>query len=83
MFAIVPVTNTALGTLAPDRVKNASGLFDLMRNSAAPSASPPSIPARRSHGLASARLHEQVNWAREPATETLSGSPRIPGPTHN
>jgi DHA2 family multidrug resistance protein len=32
MFAIIPVTNTALGTLPPDRVKNASGLFNLMRN---------------------------------------------------
>jgi MFS transporter, DHA2 family, multidrug resistance protein len=32
MFAIVPATNTALGTLAPERVKNASGLFNLMRN---------------------------------------------------
>ena len=32
MFAIVPVTNTALGTLPPERVKNASGLFNLMRN---------------------------------------------------
>ena len=31
MFAIIPVTNTALGTLPPDRVKNASGLFNLMR----------------------------------------------------
>jgi len=26
------VTNTALGTLAPERMKNASGLFNLMRN---------------------------------------------------
>jgi DHA2 family multidrug resistance protein len=32
MFAIVPVTNTALGTLSPERMKNASGLFNLMRN---------------------------------------------------
>ena len=32
MFAIIPVTNTSLGTLAADRVKNASGLFNLMRN---------------------------------------------------
>ena len=32
MFAIIPVTNTALGTLPPERVKNASGLFNLMRN---------------------------------------------------
>jgi DHA2 family multidrug resistance protein len=32
MLAIVPITNVALGTLAPERVKNASGLFNLMRN---------------------------------------------------
>ncbi|MGH6684328.1 MAG: DHA2 family efflux MFS transporter permease subunit, partial [Pseudolabrys sp.] len=32
MFAIVPVTNTALGTLSPERMKNASGLFNLTRN---------------------------------------------------
>jgi DHA2 family multidrug resistance protein len=32
MFAIIPVTNTALGTLPAERVKNASGLFNLMRN---------------------------------------------------
>jgi MFS transporter, DHA2 family, multidrug resistance protein len=32
MFAIIPVTNTALGTLPVERVKNASGLFNLMRN---------------------------------------------------
>ena len=32
MFAMVPTNNIALGTLAPDRVKNASGLFNLMRN---------------------------------------------------
>ena len=32
MCAMVPTNNIALGTLAPDRVKNASGLFNLMRN---------------------------------------------------
>ncbi|HEX4409912.1 MAG TPA: DHA2 family efflux MFS transporter permease subunit [Xanthobacteraceae bacterium] len=32
MFAIIPVTNASLGTLPPERVKNASGLFNLMRN---------------------------------------------------
>jgi DHA2 family multidrug resistance protein len=32
MMAIVPITNVALGTLAPDRLKNASGLFNLTRN---------------------------------------------------
>ena len=32
MFAMVPTNNIALGTLPPDKVKNASGLFNLMRN---------------------------------------------------
>ena len=32
MFAMVPTNNIALGTLRPDRVKNASGLFNLTRN---------------------------------------------------
>src|SRR5260370_1679465 len=32
MFAMVPTNTIALGTLRPDRVKNASGLFNLTRN---------------------------------------------------
>ena len=32
MCAMVPTNNIALGTLPPDRVKNASGLFNLTRN---------------------------------------------------
>src|SRR5947209_16039094 len=32
MLAMVPINNVALGTLAPERVKNASGLYNLMRN---------------------------------------------------
>src|SRR6202795_4987041 len=32
MCAMVPTNNIALGTLTPDRVKNASGLFNLTRN---------------------------------------------------
>src|ERR1700761_6241360 len=32
MCAMVPTNNIALGTLPPDRLKNASGLFNLMRN---------------------------------------------------
>jgi DHA2 family multidrug resistance protein len=73
MFAIVPVTNTALGTLAPERVKNASGLFNLMRNlgGAIGLAAINTVFDDRMD-LHLARLHEQVNWAREPATETLS-----------
>src|SRR5262249_14369657 len=32
MMAMIPVNNISLGTLSPDRVKNASGLFNLTRN---------------------------------------------------
>jgi len=29
---MIPINNVALGTLPPERVKNASGLFNLTRN---------------------------------------------------
>ncbi|MBN2752820.1 MAG: DHA2 family efflux MFS transporter permease subunit [Rhodospirillaceae bacterium] len=32
MFTIIPANVLALGTLPPDRIKNASGLYNLMRN---------------------------------------------------
>ena len=32
MMCMIPMTGLALGTLPPDRVQNASGLFNLMRN---------------------------------------------------
>ena len=32
MLCMVPINNLALGTMTPDRVKNASGLFNLTRN---------------------------------------------------
>ena len=32
MFCMVPINNVALGTLPPERLKNASGLFNLTRN---------------------------------------------------
>jgi DHA2 family multidrug resistance protein len=73
MFAIVPVTNTALGTLSPERVKNASGLFNLMRNlgGAIGLASINTVLNDRMD-LHLARLHEAVNTASLPAAETLS-----------
>jgi DHA2 family multidrug resistance protein len=67
------MTNTALGTLSPERMKNASGLFNLMRNlgGAIGLAAINTVLNSRTD-LHVARLHEAVNWAREPATETLS-----------
>ena len=32
MLCMVPINNLALGTLPPTKIKNASGLFNLMRN---------------------------------------------------
>ena len=73
MFAIVPVTNTALGTLPPDRVKNASGLFNLMRNlGGAIGLAAINTAFNDRMDLHLARLHEAVNWASVPATETLA-----------
>ncbi|MGN6572280.1 MAG: DHA2 family efflux MFS transporter permease subunit, partial [Pseudolabrys sp.] len=73
MFAIVPVTNTALGTLPPDRVKNASGLFNLTRNlGGAIGLAVINTVLNDRMDLHLARLHESVNWARVPAMETLT-----------
>src|SRR5215468_3875053 len=73
MFAIVPVTNTALGTLAPERVKNASGLFNLMRNlGGAIGLAAINTALNDRMDLHLARLHEATNWANGAATEMLS-----------
>jgi DHA2 family multidrug resistance protein len=74
MFAIIPVTNTALGTLTPDRVKNASGLFNLMRNlGGAIGLAAINTAFNDRMDLHLSRLHEAVNWASVPATEMLNG----------
>ena len=73
MFAIVPVTNTALGTLPPDRVKNASGLFNLTRNlGGAIGLAAINTAFNDRMDLHLARLHEAVTWSRGPAAETLA-----------
>jgi DHA2 family multidrug resistance protein len=73
MAAIVPVTNTALGTLPLERVKNASGLFNLMRNlgGAIGLAALNTVLDDRMD-LHLARLHDAANWSRGPATEMLA-----------
>src|SRR5690348_5925580 len=73
MLAIVPITNVALGTLSPERVKNASGLFNLMRNlgGAVGLAALNTVLDDRID-LHIARLHEAVTWSRGAASETLA-----------
>ena len=73
MMAIVPITNLALGTLAPERLKNASGLFNLARNlgGAVGLAALNTVLNDRTD-LHLARLHESVGWGRQPAQEMLT-----------
>ena len=73
MAAIVPITNVALGTLAPDRIKNASGLFNLMRNlGGAIGLAALNTGINDRMDLHLARLHDAANWARGPANDMLA-----------
>jgi MFS transporter, DHA2 family, multidrug resistance protein len=81
MFAIVPITNISLGTLPPDRLKNASGLFNLTRNlgGAVGLAGLNTVLDRRID-LHLARLHDSITWSRPQVLEMLNGlAARIPG----
>jgi MFS transporter, DHA2 family, multidrug resistance protein len=73
MFAMVPTNNIALGTLTPDRVKNASGLFNLTRNlgGAVGLAIINQVLNDRTD-LHIQRLQERVTWGNATATETLT-----------
>src|SRR6478752_7036216 len=73
MFAMVPTNTIALGTLAPERVKNASGLFNLTRNlgGALGLALINQVLNERTD-LHIARLQERVTWGNATATETLN-----------
>jgi DHA2 family multidrug resistance protein len=73
MMAMVPTNNIALGTLAPERVKNASGLFNLMRNlgGAVGLAIINQVLNERTD-LHISRLQERVTWGNATATETLN-----------
>ena len=73
MCAIIPVTNTALGTLPVERVKNASGLFNLMRNlGGAIGLAAINTWFNDRMDLHLQRLHDAVNSASVPAVERLS-----------
>src|ERR1700710_1756730 len=73
MFAMVPTNTIALGTLPPDRVKNASGLFNLTRNlgGAVGLALINQVLSDRTD-LHISRLHDKVTWGNTTATETLN-----------
>src|SRR4249919_3396540 len=73
MFAMVPTNNIALGTLPPDRVKNASGLFNLTRNlGGAVGLAVINQVLNERTDLHISRLQERVTWGNTTATETLN-----------
>jgi MFS transporter, DHA2 family, multidrug resistance protein len=73
MFAMVPINTIALGTLPPDRVKNASGLFNLTRNlGGAVGLAVINQVLNDRTDLHISRLQERVTWGNATATETLN-----------
>jgi MFS transporter, DHA2 family, multidrug resistance protein len=73
MFAMIPTNNIALGTLAPERVKNASGLFNLMRNlGGAVGLAVINQVLNERTDLHITRLQDRVTWGNTTATETLN-----------
>ncbi len=73
MFCMVPSSVLSLGTLPHERVKNASGLFNLTRNlGGAFGLAILTTLLNKRMDLHIARLHESVNWARSAATEELT-----------
>ena len=73
MLAIVPITNVALSTLTPDRLKNASGLFNLTRNlGGAVGLAALNTALDNRIDLHLARLHDAITWARPQALQRLA-----------
>jgi DHA2 family multidrug resistance protein len=73
MCAMVPTNNIALGTLAPERMKNASGLFNLMRNlGGALGLAIINQMLNERTDLHISRLHDRVTWGNATAVETLN-----------
>jgi DHA2 family multidrug resistance protein len=73
MLAMVPTNTIALGTLRPDRVKNASGLFNLTRNlGGAVGLAVINQVLNQRTDLHISRLQERVTWGNATATETLN-----------
>jgi DHA2 family multidrug resistance protein len=73
MLCMVPINNLALGTLPPDRIKNASGLFNLTRNlgGAVGLAIINTMLTQRTDDHY-ARLSEQLSWGNQAALDWLA-----------
>jgi len=77
MTSMLPVSILALGTLPPERIKNASGLFNLTRNlGGAVGLAVITTLLNDRWDLHIQRLHESVTWSREAAVERLTAMSR-------
>lgn len=73
MLSMVPINNLALGTMPPQKIKNASGLFNLMRNlGGAVGLALINTLLDKRMDLHLERLRESVTWGRRIATDTLA-----------
>ncbi|GGF81363.1 MFS transporter [Azorhizobium oxalatiphilum] len=73
MMCMVPINTVALGTLPPSQLKNASGLFNLMRNlGGAVGLAVINTVLNSRWDLHMARLRDSVTWSRPAALETLN-----------
>jgi MFS transporter, DHA2 family, multidrug resistance protein len=73
MICMVPINNIALGTLPPDRIKNASGLYNLTRNlGGAVGLAVINTLVNDRLDLHLQRLRESVTWDSSTAMETLN-----------
>ncbi|MXQ12553.1 DHA2 family efflux MFS transporter permease subunit [Microvirga makkahensis] len=73
MICMVPINNIALGTLPPERIKNASGLYNLTRNlGGAVGLALINTALNSRMDLHLQRLRESVNWGRPSAIEALN-----------
>ena len=73
MLCMIPINNLALGTLPPQRLKNASGIYNLTRNlGGAVGLALINTLLNTRMDLHLQRLHEQVAWGHNAAEETLA-----------
>jgi len=72
MLCMVPINNLALGTLPPQRLKNASGLFNLTRNlGGAVGLAVINTVLNHRHAFHYERLSEHVTWSNPEALRQL------------
>ena len=73
MFVMLPVNQLALGTLPPSQLKNAAGLYNLMRNlGGAIGLALINTVATAREAVHTLHLQEQVTWSRPAAMNTYS-----------